>query len=58
MFLLQLGETLQSLEAVYHSLKSRDVYFQVDKEYDSPDLFVGAASTVKVRRLIFIAVHL
>ncbi|EDR11679.1 pyrolysin [Laccaria bicolor S238N-H82] len=36
----------RSLDAVYDLLKSRDVSFQVDKEYDSPDLFVGAALTV------------
>ena len=44
---------LQSLDAVYDSLRSRDVSFQVDKEYDSPGLLVGAVLTVKVRRLIF-----
>ena len=44
---------LQSLDAVYDSLKARDVSFQVDKEYDSAGIFVGALLTVKVRCLIF-----
>lgn len=35
--------------AVYESLRRRDVAFTVEKEYDTADIFIGAAVTLSVR---------
>lgn len=38
----------QTLDSVYDSIRARAGEFDVDKEYDSPELFVGAAITIAV----------
>ncbi|KAJ3530209.1 hypothetical protein NMY22_g8670 [Coprinellus aureogranulatus] len=36
----------RALDAVYQSMKTRDVQFDVSKEYEAPGLFVGASLTI------------
>ncbi|KAJ3521240.1 hypothetical protein NMY22_g12392 [Coprinellus aureogranulatus] len=36
----------RAIDAVYDSIKARDVEFEVNKEYDSPGYFVGASLTI------------
>lgn len=42
----------QAHESLYHHLRRRDVSFLIDKEYNSPDIFVGASVTLEVRSVL------
>lgn len=39
---------MQTHETLYDSMRKRGVGFDVDKEFNSPGLFVGAAVTLQV----------
>lgn len=41
----------QTHEALYDFMRKRSVGFDVDKEFNSPGLFVGAAVTLEVSTL-------
>lgn len=43
---------LQSLDAVYSSLRERGIGLDVDKEFDSAGLFTGASVTLRVRQML------